>query len=221
MKSFSHIFHICMFLSNPEQTHTDTLRDTQTHRHRHTQTHSETHRPTDIHRHTDTHMDTFRNTHRHTQKHKKTHIQTDTHTQRYTHRHMQRYTDIQTHRCKHAETHRHTDVNIHTPTHSSPWVAKSSLWPWPKAQYEIFGLEIFQVRFAVKGPGSAGQWWRTPLIPALRRQRQADFWVRGQPGLQWVPGQPELYRETLSRKQTNKQTNKARCSLCIFLFFHN
>jgi hypothetical protein len=27
-------------------------------------------------------------------------------------------------------------------------------------------------------------WWRTPLIPALGRQRQADFWVRGQPGLQ-------------------------------------
>jgi hypothetical protein len=27
-------------------------------------------------------------------------------------------------------------------------------------------------------------WWRTPLIPALRRQRQADFWVQDQPGLQ-------------------------------------
>jgi hypothetical protein len=27
-------------------------------------------------------------------------------------------------------------------------------------------------------------WWRTPLIPALGRQRQADFWVRGQPGSQ-------------------------------------
>jgi hypothetical protein len=27
-------------------------------------------------------------------------------------------------------------------------------------------------------------WWRMPLIAALRRQRQADFWVRGQPGLQ-------------------------------------
>jgi hypothetical protein len=27
-------------------------------------------------------------------------------------------------------------------------------------------------------------WWCTSLILALRRQRQADFWVRGQPGLQ-------------------------------------
>jgi hypothetical protein len=27
-------------------------------------------------------------------------------------------------------------------------------------------------------------WWRTPLIPALGRQRQVDFWVQGQPGLQ-------------------------------------
>jgi hypothetical protein len=27
-------------------------------------------------------------------------------------------------------------------------------------------------------------WWRTPLIPALGRQRQANFRVRGQPGLQ-------------------------------------
>jgi hypothetical protein len=30
----------------------------------------------------------------------------------------------------------------------------------------------------------AGWWWRTPLIPKLGRQRQADFWVQGQPGLQ-------------------------------------
>jgi hypothetical protein len=32
--------------------------------------------------------------------------------------------------------------------------------------------------------GHARWWWRTPLIPALGRQRQVDFWVRGQPGLQ-------------------------------------
>jgi hypothetical protein len=29
-----------------------------------------------------------------------------------------------------------------------------------------------------------GAWLRTPLVPALVRQRQADFWVWGQPGLQ-------------------------------------
>jgi hypothetical protein len=29
----------------------------------------------------------------------------------------------------------------------------------------------------------AGRWWHTPLI-ALGRQRQADFWVQSQPGLQ-------------------------------------
>jgi hypothetical protein len=31
---------------------------------------------------------------------------------------------------------------------------------------------------------NARQWYRTPLIPALGRQRQADFWVQDQPGLQ-------------------------------------
>ena len=30
----------------------------------------------------------------------------------------------------------------------------------------------------------AWQWWCTPLIPALGRQRQVDLCVRGQPGLQ-------------------------------------
>jgi hypothetical protein len=43
----------------------------------------------------------------------------------------------------------------------------------------------------------------TPLIPALGRQRQANFWVRGQPGL--APGQPGLHRETLSQPPPPKK----------------
>jgi hypothetical protein len=54
-------------------------------------------------------------------------------------------------------------------------------------------------------------WWRTPLIPALGRQRQADFWVRGQPGLQSELQDSQSYTEKpcLEKKQkTNKQTKK-------------
>jgi hypothetical protein len=54
-----------------------------------------------------------------------------------------------------------------------------------------------------KNVSGDGQWWHKPLIPALGRQRQVAFWVRGQPGLvtEWVPGQPGLHRETLSKKE--------------------
>jgi hypothetical protein len=38
-------------------------------------------------------------------------------------------------------------------------------------------------------------WWRMPVIPAPRRQRQADFWVRGQPGLQSEFQDSEGYTE--------------------------
>ena len=51
-----------------------------------------------------------------------------------------------------------------------------------------------------------GRWWRTPLIPALCSQRQADFSVQGQPGLQ-VSSRPAraTQRNPVSKKQ-NKQT---------------
>ena len=54
----------------------------------------------------------------------------------------------------------------------------------------------------------AGQWWCTPLFPALGRQRQEDFWVRGHPSLQseFQDSQGGLHRETLSRKTKPNQT---------------
>jgi hypothetical protein len=50
------------------------------------------------------------------------------------------------------------------------------------------------------------QCWHTPLIPTLGRQRQADFWVRGQPGLQSEFQDSQGYTEKPCLK--NKQTNK-------------
>jgi hypothetical protein len=47
-----------------------------------------------------------------------------------------------------------------------------------------------------------------PLIPALRRQRHVDFWVRGQPGLQSEFQDSQSYTEKRCLEKTNKQTNK-------------
>jgi hypothetical protein len=55
-------------------------------------------------------------------------------------------------------------------------------------------------------------WWRTPLIPALGRQRQADFWIRGQPDLQSEFQDSQGYAEKPclqnKTKQNTKKTNK-------------
>jgi hypothetical protein len=53
-----------------------------------------------------------------------------------------------------------------------------------------------------------GQWWQAPLITALGRQRQADFLVQGQPGLQSDFQDSQGYTEKLFQK--NKQTNKKK-----------
>jgi hypothetical protein len=53
--------------------------------------------------------------------------------------------------------------------------------------------------------------WHTPLIPALGGQRQADFWVWGQPGLQSEFQDSQSYTEKPRlEKQNKKQTNKKK-----------
>jgi hypothetical protein len=61
-----------------------------------------------------------------------------------------------------------------------------------------------------------GWWWCTPLIPALGRQRKADFWVQSQPGLQSEFQDSQGYTEKPVSK--NKQTNKQSYSFLFFIY---
>ena len=58
----------------------------------------------------------------------------------------------------------------------------------------------------------AGQWWCMPLIPALgrQRQRQADFRVQGQPGLQseFQDNQGYTEKPCLEKQTQNKNKKK-------------
>jgi hypothetical protein len=60
-------------------------------------------------------------------------------------------------------------------------------------------------------------WWRTPLIPALGRQRQADFWVQGQPGLQSEFQDSQGYTE---KPCLEKQKQKKKCDLADWFPHH-
>jgi hypothetical protein len=54
-------------------------------------------------------------------------------------------------------------------------------------------------------------WWHTLLIPALRRQKQTDFWFQGQPGLQSEFQDSQGYTEKPCLKKQNKtKQNKTK-----------
>ena len=63
--------------------------------------------------------------------------------------------------------------------------------------------------FQIKIINISRVWWHTPLIPALGRQRQADFWVQGQPGLQNEFQDSQGYTEKPCLEK-NKKQNKTK-----------
>jgi hypothetical protein len=67
-----------------------------------------------------------------------------------------------------------------------------------------------------KTTGMSWEWWHTPLIPALRRQRQADFWVRGQPGLQSELQDSQGYTEKPCLKKQNKTKQNKTTGMCTY-----
>jgi hypothetical protein len=62
----------------------------------------------------------------------------------------------------------------------------------------------------IRNEKGTGQWWRTPLIPALGRQRQADFWVQGQSDPQREFQDSQGYTEKLCWKQQQQQQQQQK-----------
>jgi hypothetical protein len=59
-----------------------------------------------------------------------------------------------------------------------------------------------------------------PLIPALGRERQADFWVQGQPGLQSEFQDSQDYTEKPCLEKPNKKKEKKKKSVKINFYRH-
>ena len=87
---------------------------------------------------------------------------------------------------------------------------------WANRKKEAGREWILDGGLALESVHLTGRWWCTLLIPALGRQRQVDFRVQGQPGLQsefqdsqGYTEKPCLYREPKPGAiQKNKTTKK-------------
>jgi hypothetical protein len=58
-----------------------------------------------------------------------------------------------------------------------------------------------------------------PLIPALGRQRQADFWIQGQPGLQSEFQDSQVYKEKPCLEKPKNQGGGGEFEFPIPLLF--
>ena len=91
-----------------------------------------------------------------------------------------------------------------------PCNGKLPTWYWTKMFFYL-KKEVIKISFF------CCVWWQTPLISALGRQRQADFWVQGQPGLQSefqdriaraAQGNPVSEKQNKTKKNQNNNNKK-------------
>lgn len=73
-------------------------------------------------------------------------------------------------------------------------------------------LRLFSASLTIKENTWSWAWRHKHLIPAVERQRLAELWFQGQPGLQRVWGQPGLHSETSSLKNQWQQRNHVHVS---------
>jgi hypothetical protein len=76
---------------------------------------------------------------------------------------------------------------------------------WMQKMWFIFTMEYYP---AIKNENICRAWSCTPLIPAIGRQRQANFRVLGQPGLQSEFQDSQGYTEKPCLKKQNKTKTK-------------
>jgi hypothetical protein len=93
-------------------------------------------------------------------------------------------------------------IITHTSLKLWPLISNGSRTLLP--EYQPCNLTTMNTAYSKHSNGQA--WWRTPSIPALRRQGQADFWVQVQPGLQSEFQDSQRYTEKPWKKtQKNKK----------------
>jgi hypothetical protein len=99
------------------------------------------------------------------------------------------------------------DLRVLPCSHPCPahWSRNNPIWKW-------LGTHSWRDSVGKKKKMGARRWWRMPLIPALGKQRQVDFWVWGQPDLQnkFQDSQGYTEKPCLGGKKKTKQTNKQK-----------
>jgi hypothetical protein len=86
-----------------------------------------------------------------------------------------------------------------------------AMWPYCLAQcythrWQAINANRMHKWFPLREFILSQAWWHMPLIPALGRQRQADFWVQGQPGVQSEFQDSQGYTENPCLEKPKKKT---------------